>query len=131
MKRDSIYLHGLKKCIVIATIAILFLFPSIQNAIADPVSIKGAAKMHKKGGYFILINYETRDRLTDDLFFKVRCKFDRGEFTVMSSSLDNIQRGWHKVGLPISSVTKEKYGSLREYKIDLYRDGMLVATKSK
>ena len=120
-----------KKGCQASSLAILLLFLSMQSALADPVSLKGAAKIHRKGGYIILINYETRDRSTDNLSFKVHCKFDKGELTVMSSSLDNIQRGWHKVELPISNVTRKQYGPLREYKIDLYRDGILVATKTK
>lgn len=112
---------------VVIVITVIFLY--IQDSIADSVSIKGAMKIHRMDGYIILINYETRDKWTDNLLFKVHCKFRDGEFTFVSSSLNNISRGWHKTQIAISHVIKKRYGSLREYKIDLYKNGILVDTK--
>lgn len=102
----------------------------IEYASADSVSIKSSMKIHRMGGYVILINYETRDKWTDNLLFKVHCKFSEGEFTFVSSSLNNIERGWHKTEISIADVIKKRYGSIREYRIDLYRDGILVDTRS-
>ncbi|MFC1666595.1 hypothetical protein ACFL0P_01815 [Candidatus Omnitrophota bacterium] len=107
----------------------LFLFTFKENAFADAVSIKGATKVYRNGSYLLLINYETRDKWTDHLVFKVHCKFDKEDFVFTSSSLNNIERGWHKTKIPISSAIRKRYGSLREYKIALYRDGMLIDTR--
>lgn len=111
----------------LAIAAILFLYP--QEAKADSASIKGAMKIQRMGGYVILINYETRDKWTDNILFRVHCRFREGEFTFTSSSLNNIERGWHKTQIAISDVIRKRYGSLREYKIDLYRNGILIDTK--
>lgn len=114
---------------LLVIIGILFLFVCPQNSFAESVSIKGIMKIHRMGGYVILINYETRERWTDNVFFRIHCKFNKGEFTFSSSSLNNLERGWHKTQISISDVIKKRYGFLREYKVDLYRNGILVATK--
>jgi len=100
------------------------------EAWSDSVSIKGSMKIQRMGGYVILINYETRDKWTDNIFFKVYCKFNEGEFTFASSNINNLERGWHKTEITIGDVIKKRYGSLREYKIDLYKDGILTDTRS-
>ncbi len=119
-------MHSLYKKAVIVVVIIGAFFLHLQNCIADTVSIKSAMKVHVMGGYVILINYETYDKWTDSLLFKVHCKFDNGEFTFTSSSLNNVERGWHKTQIAISDVIKKRYGSLRQYEIELYRNGMLV-----
>jgi len=118
-----------KKLIFIVTILIIALFLETGVCLAEAVSIKGVMKIHKLGGYVIFINYETRIKWTDNLLFRVHCKFQKGEFTFVSSSLNNVQRGWHKTRITIADVIKKRYGSLREYKVELYKDGILVATK--
>ena len=120
---------GFKNSLIIAVVIIASLFLHLQDCAADSVSIKGATKIHRMGGYVILINYQTRDRWTDRLLFKVHCKFAEGEFTFTSSSLNNIERGWHKTQIAISKVIKKRYGSLREYKIELYKNGVLIDTR--
>ena len=119
-----------KSLIFIITILVIALFLETGICFAEEVSIKGAMKIHRMGGYAILINYETRAKWTDNLLFKVHCKFQKGEFTFVSSSLNNIQRGWHKIQIAIADVIKKRYGSLREYKVDLYKDDVLIATKT-
>lgn len=132
--RERVFMFLLKdnrdrKLKIIIFAIIIFSFLWLDNCIADSVSIKGTMKIHRMGGYALLINYQTRDRWTDSVLFKVHCKFERGEFTFASSSLNNIERGWHKTQVTISSVIKKRYGSLREYQIDLYKNGILVDTK--
>ena len=117
-----------KFLIIFATLISVLSFP-LQNSFADSVAIKGAMKIHRMGGYVIFINYQTRDKWTDSLLFKVHCKFDKGEFTFASSSLNNVEKGWHKTQIAISNTMKKRYGSLREYKIDLYKNGILIDTK--
>ena len=119
-------IYSLYKKTIVAAIIISVFFLHLQDCIADSVSIKSAMKVHVMGGYVILINYETRDKWTDGLLFKVHCKFDNGEFIFTSSSLNNVESGWHKTQITISDVIKKRYGSLREYEIELYRNGILV-----
>ncbi|NQT75993.1 MAG: hypothetical protein HQ566_05680 [Candidatus Omnitrophica bacterium] len=121
--------HRFKKLIVAVSMIVAFLLTYTQDCVADSVSIKGAQKIHRMGGYVILINYETRDRWTDSLLFKVYCTFEKGEFTFASSSMNNLERGWHKTQIAISDVMKKRYGSLRKYKIDLYRNGILIDSR--
>ena len=118
-----------KNFTIIIILLALFMLAHAGDSSAQPVSIKGIMKIHRMGGYVILINYETRDKWTDNIVFKVHCKFEDEEFTFMSSSLNNVERGWHKTQITISDVIKKRYGSLRKYKVELYRDGILVATK--
>jgi len=112
--------------LITATLACCF----VRDSWPDAVSIKGSMKIHRMGGYVILINYETRDKWTDNLLFKVYCKFNDGEFIFTSSSLNNVERGWHKTEIAIADVIKKRYGSLKEYRIDFYKDGILVDTRS-
>jgi len=119
-----------KKLVIMASVIIAFLFLYAHGSIAETPSIKGAMKIHRMGGYVILINYETRDKWTDNLVFRVHCEFDRGKFTFTSSSLNDLERGWHKTQIAISNVMKKRYGSLREYKIELYKGGALIDTRN-
>lgn len=114
------------KYLVIVSVIIVIFFSYLQNCIADTIAIKSSMKVHRMGGYVILINYETRDKWTDGLLFKVHCKFEGGEFTFTSGSLNNVERGWNKTQIAISDVMKKRYGSLRKYEIELYKNGALV-----
>ena len=119
-----------KNYIAVFFLITLILLLDLEIAGAESVSIKGAMKIHRMGGYVILITYETYERWTDNLLFRVHCQFDEGEFIFTSGSIDNLERGWHKTEVAISDVVKKRYGSLREYKVELYRNGMLVDTKN-
>jgi len=121
---------GFKNFAVVVIMLSTFLFLCIEDSIAEAVSIKSVMKIRRMGGYVILINYETRERWTDNLLFRVHCKFRDEEFTFTSSSLNNVERGWHKIQIAISDVIKKRYGSLREYKVELYKNGILIATKN-
>jgi len=117
------------KYAVVMAIVISAFFLHLQDCIADSVSIKGTMKVHRMGGYVILINYETHDKWTDGLLFKVHCKFDEAESTFTSGSMNNVESGWHKIQIAISDVMTKRHGSLREYEIELYRNGILVDKK--
>lgn len=103
---------------------------SAQYSFAASAEIKSVMKINRMGNYIILINYETHAAWTDNLLFKVYCKFNEEEFTFTSASLNNIPQGWHKTEIGISDVMKKRYGSIREYKIELYCKGILIDTKS-
>ena len=119
----------IRKTLILIAVISISLFLILEDSFADSVSIKGAMKIYRMGGYVILINYQTRDKWTDGILFKVHCKFERGEFSFLSSSLNNIEGGWHKTQIAISGVIKKRYGALREYQIDLYKNGILIDTK--
>ena len=123
--------RALYKRIVIAVavlITAVFLM-RIDNCSAGDISIKSAMKVHVMGGYVILINYETYDKWMDGILFKVHCKFEKKDFTFTSSSISNIERGWHKTQIAIADVIKKRYGSLRGYEVELYKNGVLVDSK--
>ena len=119
-----------KRIIIIAAVltAAMFLM-RIDNCAAGAISIKSAMKAHVMGGYVIFINYETYDKWTDGILFKVHCKFEEKEFMFVSSSINNVERGWHKTQIAIADIIKKRYGSLREYEVELYRNGVLVDSK--
>jgi hypothetical protein len=124
-----IKVYGLYKKVAVVVIVIGAFFLCIQDCAADSAIIKSATKVNVMNGYVILINYETHDKWTDGLIFKVNCKFNDSEFTFTSCSLSNIESGWHKTQIAISDVMKKRYGSLRSYEIELYKNGILVDKK--
>ncbi|MBU1913302.1 MAG: hypothetical protein KKB22_07210 [Candidatus Omnitrophica bacterium] len=119
-----------KKIVIMAAVLIAAVFfMRIDNSAASAISIKSATKTHVMGGYIIFINYETYDKWTDGILFKVHCKFEEKEFMFTSSSINNVERGWHKTQITITDVIKKRYGSLKEYEVELYRNGVLVDSK--
>ena len=119
-----------KNLIISVGVGVILLFWASENSFADSAEIKNVLKINRMGTYIISINYETHETWTDGLLFKIHCKFNEGEFTFTSASLNNIQRGWHKTEIGIADVMKKRYGSLREYKIELYCKGILIDTKN-
>ena len=119
-----------KNIVILVSILIIFLYAAFENSFAASAEIKNVIKINRMGAYIISINYETHGTWTDSLLFKVHCKFNEGEFTFTSASLNNIQQGWHKTEISISDVMKKRYGSLREYRIELYCKGILIDTKN-
>jgi hypothetical protein len=124
-----IKVYSLYKKAAIVVIVISAFFLCLQDCAADSAAIKSVTKVNVMSGYVILINYETHDKWTDGLIFKVNCKFNDSEFTFTSSVLNNIESGWHKTQIAISDVMKKRYGSLRSYEVELYRNGILVDKK--
>lgn len=120
----------LKNAIIILLTAVILIFSYINNVFAASSEIKNVMKIQRMGSYVIMINYETHETWTDNLLFKIHCKFDTGEFTFVSASLNNISQGWHKTEIAISDVMKKRYGYLKEYKIELYCKGILIDTKN-
>lgn len=122
---------GFKYLIAALFLTGVFLFASKENVFADPASIKGISKVYRNGSYTLLINYETRENRIDNLIFKVYCRFDKGDFTFTSSTLNDIARGWHRARIDIPDEMRKRYGSLRGYDVALYRNGMLVDTRTR
>ncbi|MDO8603142.1 MAG: hypothetical protein Q7O04_04785 [Candidatus Omnitrophota bacterium] len=119
-----------KNVAILACVAVILLYYAAGNSFADSAKIKSVMKINRMNSYIILINYETRETWTDSLLFKIYCKFDGGDFVFTSASLSNVQQGWHKTEIGIADVMRKRYGSLREYKIELYCKGILIDTKS-
>ena len=115
--------------IVSAGIAAVLIYSALTNSFAAQAEIKSAMKILRQGAYIILINYETHEAWTDNIVFRVQCKFDEGDFAFTSASLNNISKGWHKTEIAIPDAMKKRYGSLKEYKIELYSKGMLIDTR--
>ncbi len=119
-----------KRIVIVAAVLIAAVFfMRIDNCTAGDISIKSAMKVHVMEGYVILINYETCDKWTDGILFKVHCKFEEKEIMFTSSSINNIERGWHKTQIAIADIIKKRYGSLRGYEVELYRNGALVDSR--
>ncbi len=119
-----------KNPLILVFIAVILLYSTLENSFAASAEIKSVMKINRMGNYIILINYETHGAWTDNLLFKVYCKFNKEEFIFTSATLNNIPQGWHKTEIGISDVMKKRYGSIREYKIELYCKGILIDTKS-
>jgi hypothetical protein len=120
----------LKNIAISVSIAVILSFVARGLSYADSAEIKSVMKIQRMNSYILLINYETREKWTDNIIFKAHCKFNEGEFTFTSASLNNIEQGWHKTEVQIPDVMKKRYGSLREYRIEMYRKGILVNMKS-
>ncbi len=118
-----------KNLLISVFITVILLYSTLENSFAASAEIKSILKINRMGSYVMLINYETHETWTDNLIFKVHCKFNDSEFTFTSASLNNIPRGWHKTEVGIADVMKKRYGSLKEYKIELYCKGILIDTK--
>jgi hypothetical protein len=121
---------GIKSVIISVSIVIILLVSALGDSFASSAEIKSVMKIQRVGGFILLINYETREKWTDSIIFKAYCKFSEGEFTFTSASLNNIEQGWHKTEIEIPDVMKKRYGSLKEYRIELYCKGMLVNMKN-
>lgn len=120
----------LKNSIKLVFMVSILLSFGLRDSFASSVEIKNVMKIQRMSNYIILINYETREKWTDGIIFKAYCKFSEGEFTFTSSSLNNVERGWHKTEIEIPDIMKKRYGSLREYRIELYCKGALINMKS-
>ena len=120
----------LKKLVISVSMAIIMLGYASMDSFAVSAEIKSVMKIQRMGSCILLINYETREKWTDNIIFKVHCKFNEGELTFTSGSLNNIEQGWHKTEVEIPDIMKKRYGSLREYRVEMYCKGILLNIKS-
>ncbi|MDP2920945.1 MAG: hypothetical protein Q8O12_01060 [Candidatus Omnitrophota bacterium] len=120
----------IKGAIISACAAVVLLCSASDSFSNASAEIKSVMKVNRMGSYIMLINYQTHDEWTDGLIFKACCKFNEGEIAFTSASLNNIPRGWHKTEVAIPEVIKKRYGSLREYRIELYCKGILLGIKT-
>ena len=93
--------------------------------------IENINKIRKSDGYEFKINYQTTQKWTDGLVFKLFCAFSKGaELSFLSSGHNNIKQGWHKTEIKIPMVYRERYGYITDYRVELYSNGILVSIKS-
>jgi len=98
---------------------------------ASSSSIKSLSKVRSSKGYIFKINYETDKEWTDGLVFRLYCTFSKDvELTFTSSGLSNIKRGWHKTEIRVPKVYRERYGYIKDYRVEMYHNGMLISLKS-
>ena len=99
--------------------------------LADSSSVESLSKTRSSRGYVFKINYRTDDEWTDGIVFKLFCLFNKGsELSFTSSGHNNIKKGWHKTEIKIPNVYRDRYGYISDYRVEMYRDGMLISLKS-
>ncbi len=109
---------------------IIFLSLACSTHAATSV-IETLSKIRSSKGYIFKINYKTKDEWTDGLVFKLFCSFSKGaELSFSSSGLNNIKRGWHKTQINVPRVYRDRYGYIKDYRLELYHKGILVSMKS-
>ncbi len=106
-------------------------FLSIDLCLASGSSIQTISKIRKSDGYIFNINYQTTQKWTDGLVLKLFCTFSKGaELSFTSTGYNNLKKGLHKTEINISDVYRERYGYIKDYRVEMYSDGILVAMKS-
>lgn len=118
------------KSIRIAILLIFFVFLT-RHSFASSSFIENLSKIRTSRGYIFKINYTTKDKWTDGLVFKLFCSFSKGnELSFTSTGLNNLKRGWHKTEIRVPKVYRDRYGYIKDYRIEMYHSGMLVSMKS-
>jgi len=106
-------------------------FLSADFCLASSAVIEKISKIRKSDGYTFKINYETRQEWTDGLILKLFCTFSKGaELSFTSSGYNNLKRGWHKTEIKIPDVYRDRYGYIKDYRVEMYLNGILVSIKS-
>ena len=116
-------------------VCILMLFAvsvfSTPPTFAATSFIENLSKIRTSRGYIFKINYSTKDEWTDGLVFKLFCSFSKGnELSFTSAGINNIKRGWHKTEIHVPRVYRDRYGYISDYRIEMYRNGVLISMKS-
>lgn len=98
---------------------------------AESAYIEHFTKIHKADGYLFKISYQTKDEWTDGIVFKLFCTFNKGgELSFTSAGYNNLKKGWHDTEIFIPKVYRERYGYIEDYRVEMYRKGILVSIKS-
>lgn len=120
----------MRKEIRIVILIILFLF-FVRLSFAATSSIESLSKIRTSRGYIFKINYTTKGEWTDGLVFKLFCSFSKGnELSFTSAGMSNIRKGWHKAEIRVPKVYRDRYGYIKDYRVELYHNGILVSLKS-
>jgi len=108
-----------------------FFVLSADFCLAASSFIESISKVKKSDGYTFKVNYETTLQWTDGLIFKLFCSFSKGaELSFTSSGYYNLKKGWHKTEIRVPNVYRDRYGYIKDYRVEMYSNGMLVSIKS-
>jgi|SRR3989338_2559152 len=111
-------------------VSILF-FLGADFCLASSSFIENISKIRKADGYVFKINYETTQEWTDGLILKLFCIFSKGaELSFTSAGYSNLKKGWHKTEIKIPDVYRDRYGYIKDYRVEMYSKGILVSIKS-
>jgi len=123
-------LKNMHKTIRVVTILLIFFFIA-RPAFSGSSVIKSLSKIRTSKGYTFKINYQTKDEWTDGIIFKLFCSFSKGvELSFTSAGFNNIRKGWHKTEIKVPKVYRDRYGYIKDYRVDLYHSGALVSLRS-
>lgn len=112
-------------------ILIVLMFSFAYPSLASSSFIENLTKIRNSKGYIFKINYQTKDKWTDGLVFKLFCIFSKGaELSFTSAGYDNIKKGWHKTEIRVPKIYRDRYGYIKDYRVEMYRKGILVSLKS-
>ena len=112
-------------------ILIVLLLSLACSSLASASFIESLSKIRTSKGYIFKINYQTKDDWTDSLVFKLFCTFSKDvELSFTSSGNNNIKKGWHKTEINVPRVYRDRYGYIKEYRVELYQKGILISMKS-
>ncbi len=115
------------RCLILV---ILFLSFACSTYATTSV-IETISKIRSSKGYIFKINYTTKDEWTDGLVLKLFCSFSKGaELSFASSGLSNIKKGWHRTEIRVPRVYRDRYGYIKDYRLELYHKGILVSIRS-
>ncbi len=120
----------MRKVVCVAILITLVFFFAASTSAATSF-IESFSKIRTSRGYIFKINYQTKDQWTDGLIFKLFCSFSKGaELSFTSAGLNNIKKGWHKTKIRVPKVYRDRYGYIKDYRLEMYHKGILVSLKS-
>ena len=120
-------MHKTSRIVIIMALFLFFARPSL----ASNSFIENLSKVRTSKGYFFKVNYQTRDKWTDGLIFKLFCTFSKDvELSFTSAGHNNIKKGWHKAEIRVPKVYRDRYGYIKDYRVEMYHKGVLVSIKS-
>lgn len=120
----------MRRIAFISISAVTFFFFACSS-FASSSFIENLSKIRTSKGYVFKINYQTKDEWTDGLMFKLFCVFDKGaELSFTSTGHSNVKKGWHKTEIQVPRVYRDRYGYIKDYRVEMYQKGLLVSLKS-
>lgn len=120
----------MRKPVFISILAVLFIFTACYSFAAGSY-IDSLSRTKTAKGYVFKIGYETKEKWTDGIIFKLFCVFSKNaELSFTSSGHNNIEKGWHKTEICVPKVYRDRYGYIKDYRVEMYQNGMLVSLKS-
>lgn len=115
------------RIVILIVLSVFLVLPSF----ASSSFIESLSRIRTSKGYLFKINYQTQDEWSDGLVFKVFCTFSKNtEFSFTSAGLNNIKKGWHDIEIQVPKVYRDRYGYIKDYRVEMYHKGILVSLKS-